>query len=81
MDAFAANPPEWTDRSVHSYNFFCPKCGSGSREAVGVWLNRRSPVTTPDHRRKWQEFYLCHCGCAWWAWSTDRPSPKKSDEV
>lgn len=36
-------------------------------------MNRRSPVFTLDHRRKWQEFYKCGCGAAWWAWSSDRP--------
>ncbi|QYX32667.1 hypothetical protein [Sphaerospermopsis torques-reginae] len=77
MDAFAPTPPEWTDQAVHAYEFCCPKCHSSSREAVQVWLNRRSPVTTPENRRKWQEFYLCHCGCAWWAWSSDRKPPSK----
>ena len=42
-------------------------------KAQFVWINRRSPVYTPDHRRKWQEFYKCECGAAWWAWSSDRP--------
>ncbi len=41
--------------------------------AQRVWINRRAPVYTPDHRRKWQEFYQCECGKAWWAWSSDRP--------
>ncbi|MFH7030348.1 MAG: hypothetical protein ACHBN1_34585 [Heteroscytonema crispum UTEX LB 1556] len=27
-----------------------------------------------NHRRKWQEFYQCHCGTVWWAWSSDRPT-------
>jgi hypothetical protein len=30
-----------------------------------------------NHRRKWQEFYQCHCGCVWWAWSSDRPPSDK----
>jgi hypothetical protein len=42
-------------------------------EAEKVWINRRSPVFTEDHRRKWQEFYQCGCGSVWWAWSSDRP--------
>lgn len=73
MDAFATHPPEWTNSAIHSFTFTCPQCHASSREAVNVWLNRRSPVITYDYRRKWQEFYYCHCGCAWWAWSTDRP--------
>ncbi|BBD60453.1 hypothetical protein NIES2109_32500 [Nostoc sp. HK-01] len=73
MDAFAPIPPEWTSEAVHSYEFCCPTCHSSSREALQVWINRRSPVISEEHRRKWQEFYKCHCGCAWWAWSSDRP--------
>ncbi|HEY9810918.1 MAG TPA: hypothetical protein V6D13_16440 [Halomicronema sp.] len=42
-------------------------------EALQVWINRRSPVYTEDHRRKWQEFYECNCGSSWWAWSNERP--------
>jgi hypothetical protein len=42
-------------------------------EAEKVWINRRSPVFTEEHRKKWQEFYLCTCGVSWWAWSSDRP--------
>lgn len=45
-------------------------------EAQAVWINRRAPVYTEDHRRKWQEFYHCSCGTAWWAWSSDRPKPE-----
>ncbi|AFY44203.1 hypothetical protein [Nostoc sp. PCC 7107] len=73
MDAFAPIPPEWTSEAVHAYEFCCPTCHSSSREALQVWINRRSPVFSEEHRRKWQEFYKCHCGCAWWAWSSDRP--------
>ncbi len=73
MDAFATTPPEWTNKAIHAYEFCCPNCNSSSREAVEVWINRRSPVMTEDHRRKWQEFYNCHCSFAWWAWSSDRP--------
>lgn len=42
-------------------------------ESERVWINRRSPVLTENYRRKWQEFYQCRCGCAWWAWSDERP--------
>ncbi len=70
MDAFVPTPPESTNQAIHAYQFCCPKCHFSSREAVAVWLNGRSPVTTVNHRRKWQEFYHCHC--PWWAWSNDR---------
>lgn len=73
MDAFAKTPPEWTNAATHAFDFRCPQCGDSSRKANNVWLNRRAPVYSEDHRRKWQEFYHCHCGCAWWAWSSDRP--------
>ncbi|MBD2360667.1 hypothetical protein H6G36_05615 [Anabaena minutissima FACHB-250] len=73
MDAFAPIPPEWTDKAIHAYKFCCPSCRASSLEAVQVWINRRSPVFTENHRRKWQEFYNCRCGCVWWAWSSDRP--------
>ncbi|MBP0001489.1 MAG: hypothetical protein J7641_21280 [Cyanobacteria bacterium SID2] len=80
MDAFAPIPPAWTKSAVHAFEFCCPQCGASSRTAKDVWLNRRSPVYTEDHRRKWQEFYHCDCGCAWWAWSSDRPSSSPVDE-
>jgi hypothetical protein len=73
MDAFAPNPPEWTTKSIHAHNFCCPTCQASSLEAAEVWINRRSPVLTENRSRKWQEFYHCQCGCAWWAWSNDRP--------
>ncbi|MCM0592297.1 MAG: hypothetical protein HEQ35_25595 [Gloeotrichia echinulata IR180] len=73
MDAFAPVPPEWTNQAIHAYKFCCPSCNSSSREAVQVWINRRSPVLTEAHGRKWQEFYNCQCGFVWWAWSSDRP--------
>ena len=76
MDAFAPIPPDWTESAVHAREFGCPACRSSSMEAQQVWLNRRSPVFTEDHRRKWQEFYHCQCGCAWWVWSSDRPPSK-----
>jgi len=81
MDAFALTPPPWTEPALHAFEFRCPKCGETSQEAEAVWINRRSPVFTLDHRRKWQEFYKCNCGAAWWAWSSDRPpNPFESPE-
>lgn len=73
MDAFAPIPPEWTKKAVHAYHFCCPTCYASPLEATQVWINRRSPVYTPENRRKWQEFYYCKCGCPWWGWSSDRP--------
>ncbi len=73
MDAFELIPPEWASAAIHALEFSCPACHAPCTEATAVWINRRSPVYTDDHRRKWQEFYLCSCGCAWWAWSSDRP--------
>jgi hypothetical protein len=83
MEAFALIPPEWTNRAVHAYEFCCPKCHASSLEATKVWINRRSPVTTENYRRKWQEFYHCNCNYVWWAWSSDRPPTnlKKSEEA
>jgi hypothetical protein len=46
-----------------------------------VWINRRSPVYTENHQRKWQEFYQCGCQSAWWAWSNDRPPSEFSDRA
>ncbi|MDX2100445.1 MAG: hypothetical protein SFW36_21935 [Leptolyngbyaceae cyanobacterium bins.59] len=76
MDAFSPTPPAWTETATHAHHFRCPKCAAPSLEASQVWVNRRSPVFTEDHRRKWQEFYLCQCETAWWAWSNDRPPSK-----
>ncbi|HEY9641596.1 MAG TPA: hypothetical protein V6C57_14000 [Coleofasciculaceae cyanobacterium] len=73
MDAFAPNPPDWTQPAVHAHEFCCPTCRALPAAAAQVWINRRSPVFTEDHRRKWQEFYHCQCGTVWWAWSGDRP--------
>ena len=73
MDAFAPFPPPWTKDAVHAQPFGCPQCGAGSREAQNVWLNRRAPVFTNGRKRKYQEFYQCECGAAWWGWSCDRP--------
>ncbi|MBD2459585.1 hypothetical protein H6G89_00885 [Oscillatoria sp. FACHB-1407] len=73
MDAFDPTPPAWTQSAVHAWEFCCPACRSLCTESHRVWINRRSPVFTEDHRRKWQEFYECQCGTVWWAWSSDRP--------
>ncbi|XHX80973.1 MAG: hypothetical protein RBJ76_13875 [Stenomitos frigidus ULC029] len=73
MEAFDLTPPDWTKAAVHASEFCCPGCRSSSKEAQRVWINRRSPVYTEDHRRKWQEFYECQCTQVWWAWSSDRP--------
>lgn len=80
MDAFAPTPPEWTHKAVHAYEFCCPNCRASSLEALQVWINRRSPVLTEEHQRKWQEFYNCQCGCAWWGWSSDRPPSNLSNQ-
>jgi hypothetical protein len=80
MEAFALIPPEWTNQAIHAHKFCCPSCNASSLEAEQVWLNRRSPVITEEHRRKWQEFYHCNCGCVWWAWSSDRPPTDLSNQ-
>jgi hypothetical protein len=81
MEAFEPVPPSWTQSAIHAFDFCCPVCQATSTAAQRVWINRRSPVFTEDHRRKWQEFYQCECGAAWWAWSSDRPPTdlKKAD--
>jgi hypothetical protein len=73
MEAFALIPPGWTAAAVHALQFCCPTCGAAGGAAQAVWINRRAPVYTHHHQRKWQEFYHCECGTAWWAWSSDRP--------
>ncbi|MBD0268578.1 MAG: hypothetical protein ICV77_09820 [Cyanobacteria bacterium Co-bin8] len=73
MDAFSPIPPNWTESAVHTTQFRCPRCGAETSKAQSVWINRRSPVYTENHRRKWQEFYHCECSTVWWAWSSDRP--------
>ncbi|HAA29697.1 MAG TPA: hypothetical protein DCE56_20875 [Cyanobacteria bacterium UBA8553] len=73
MDAFSLVPPEWTTSATHALEFCCPSCRASPKDAQLVWINRRSPVMTPEYRKKWQEFYQCECGSVWWAWSSDRP--------
>lgn len=80
MEAFDLTPPEWTVNALHANEFGCPTCRATTKTAQRVWINRRSPVYTEDHRRKWQEFYQCECGCAWWAWSSDRPPSELADK-
>lgn len=81
MEAFQPTPPNWTINAVHAEQFCCPQCSASSREAQQVWINRRSPVYGENHRRKWQEFYRCSCGCGWWGWSSDRPpSPYQQEQ-
>lgn len=79
MNPFAPTPPEWTSQAVHALAFQCPTCRKAATESQQVWLNRRSPVYGNDHRKKWQEFYQCDCGTAWWAWSSDRPPNEYAD--
>ncbi len=74
MEAFSPIPPSWTEKAVHALQFQCPRCQAAAKMAQAVWLNRHAPVTDENYRRKWQEFYLCECQQAWWAWSSDRPS-------
>ncbi|MEL6383253.1 MAG: hypothetical protein AAFQ89_12540 [Cyanobacteria bacterium J06626_18] len=74
MNPFSSVPPNWVKPAVHAHEFCCPNCGATTAKAKAVWINRRSPVYTEHHRRKWQEFYQCgECETAWWGWSSDRP--------
>ncbi|MEM6715677.1 MAG: hypothetical protein AAF622_11440 [Cyanobacteria bacterium P01_C01_bin.147] len=74
MNPFSSVPPSWAESAVHAHQFGCPCCGAHVSESEAVWINRRSPVYTEGHQRKWQEFYQCgECQTAWWAWSSDRP--------
>jgi hypothetical protein len=72
MEAFSPTPPAWTELATHAQGFCCPNCGSGSTAATAAWINRRSPILLENRKRKWQEFYNCACGTAWWGWSDDR---------
>lgn len=73
MNAFSPTPPSWTEKATHALKFCCPCCQASVDRAKEVWINRQAPVMSEDYRRKWQEFYLCECDRAWWAWSSDRP--------
>ncbi len=72
MDAFDPISPNWTIAATHAFNFCCPSCKLSPSSAKQVWVNRRSPVYTENQRKKWQEFYHCECGTAWWGWSNER---------
>jgi hypothetical protein len=78
MDAFALVPPEWTKSAGHALNFCCPNCQTEPAKAQSVWLNRRAPVSIAN-KRKYQEFYQCECGTAWWGWRDDRPPSDLTD--
>lgn len=80
MEAFDLTPPDWTASAIHASEFCCPACRQSAKVAQRVWINRRSPVFTEDHRRKWQEFYQCQCGQSWWAWSSDRPPSELANQ-
>jgi hypothetical protein len=72
MEAFSPTPPDWREKSTHAKGFCCPSCQASSRTATAAWIDRRSPVFIENRKRKWQEFYLCECGTAWWGWSNER---------
>jgi hypothetical protein len=78
MEAFDPVPPQWAESAAHANSFRCPTCNNGPDQSTAVWINRRSPVYTENHRKKWQEFYHCECGCPWWAWSSERPQTEFS---
>jgi hypothetical protein len=72
MEAFSPTPPDWREIATHADGFCCPDCHANSTAATAAWIDRRSPVFIENRKRKWQEFYLCQCGKAWWGWSNDR---------
>ncbi|MEM8639961.1 MAG: hypothetical protein AAGG51_14270 [Cyanobacteria bacterium P01_G01_bin.54] len=80
MDAFNPIPPAWVEHAIHAFSFHCPHCGEPVSAAQNVWLNRRAPVMETNNRRKFQEFYQCACGGAWWAWSSDRPPSELAEQ-
>jgi hypothetical protein len=73
IEAFEPTAPSWTNNATHSLQFCCPSCRESAAKSQRVWINRYAPVITEDYQRRWQEFYQCECGKAWWAWSSDRP--------
>ncbi len=81
MDAFSRTPPPWTKKATHALEFYCPSCRKPAMEAQRVWINRYAPVTSENRTRKWQEFYHCQCDYVWWAWSSDRPPSKLTQEM
>jgi hypothetical protein len=72
MEAFSPTPPDWREIATHATGFCCPSCHASSTGATAAWIDRRSPVYIENRKRKWQEFYLCQCGKAWWGWSDER---------
>jgi hypothetical protein len=81
MEAFSPTPPTWTELATHAQEFCCPSCQAGSTAATAAWINRRSPILLENRKRKWQEFYHCECGTAWWGWSNDRIPNEFADRV
>jgi hypothetical protein len=81
MEAFSPIPPDWTQPAIHAQEFCCPNCRATSAEASAVWIDRRSPVQLENRRRKWQEFYHCECGKAWWGWSNERTPNEFADRA
>jgi hypothetical protein len=81
MEAFSPTPPNWTQLATHAQEFCCPSCRDSSTAATAAWINRRSPVMLENRRRKWQEFYQCQCGTAWWGWSDDRAPNEFADRT
>ena len=81
MEAFSPTAPDWTGLATHAHEFCCPSCNASSIEATAAWINRRSPVLVDNRKRKWQEFYHCHCGKVWWAWSNDRHPNQFADRT
>jgi hypothetical protein len=81
MEAFSPTPPDWIAPATHAAGFCCPSCSQNSTVATAVWINRRSPVSIENRRRKWQEFYLCECGKAWWGWSNERAPNEFADRL
>ncbi len=81
MEAFSLIPPDWREIATHAQGFCCPSCHGSSTIATAAWIDRRSPVYVDNRKRKWQEFYLCQCGQAWWGWSNDRAPNEFADRT
>ncbi len=67
--------------ATHAQGFCCPRCRTSSISATNAWINRRSPVSIDNRQRKWQEFYQCQCGTAWWGWSNERTPNEFADRI
>ena len=81
MEAFSPTPPDWTKIATHAQGFCCPNCRASSTAATSAWINRRSPIFVENRKRKWQEFYNCECGTAWWGWSDERTPNEFADRI